>query len=901
MLPSGNPNPVNRNQSVPSPLRADSGILVGMQVGSLPLQQPLSSMVSPLSQLNTNNMSLSGNIPNQPLLNHSLGSRGPVSGGWLAATSVNHQQQNGVGAVDMLGPAELDPLSNAPPSVSARRQLVTNLSASQMTLDYSQSKKFDGIHKFRRSFSMPHNQQQAQLREGLGNIGSVAPFKHETITGSHQNGLLQHLPSLCGIGSVKLERQQLPSTGGLGLVKLEPQVGSSVGSGLPQHLSPLSGIGSVKLEQQQLHSAGGLCPVKLESQQSDSALLLQHLQLSPQLHQQQQRQLLQMPRAPSQAASAQICLSQQQRVLQLQQQMLKNLPQQQQNQLQQQLQQSTSIQPQVKPMLYEPGMCAQRLTHYMYRQKNRPDDNNIEFWKKFVAEYFSPNAKKRWCVSCYGNGRQTGGVYTQDKWHCDICNNKPGRGFETTVEFLPRLFQNKYATGTMEELLYVDMPHEYQNTSGQIVLDYSKATEESVLEHSRVVREGQLRIVFSPDLKICSWEFCARRHEELIPRHLLMPKVNQLGAMVQKFQNFTQNSPSNISNQDLESTCNSVMETARQLAKSFEVPLLNDLGYTKGFVRCLQISEVVHIMKDLIDYSKETGTSPIGSLMNFPKRTCASFKFHSPQVLQPEDQKTTLQNTISSHQTPAHLSGMPVSSVSNGVINISNSLSNMPSTSSSTFVLHQNSMNSRQENQTSNGTETCAGNSIQLPSARSSNSLPTLQPNISPLLSSSSTLNTIPTSTSQISHLNSGHSPVNMSTLLMEQPLALSHENDPTESQITVQRIMQNMMNSQLHGFSSINNELKGVNGITPALNGGSCLVSSANSNSLGVGKTAVTPSAGMANTMAMNAQVQVTNLSHDGSALNHQQNQDMGNKHLGRPELVDNFDDLLFDWDSSP
>lgn len=129
---------------------------------------------------------------------------------------------------------------------------------------------------------------------------------------------------------------------------------------------------------------------------------------------------------------------------------------------------------------------------------------------------------------------------------------------EATVEVLPRLFKIKYESGTLEELLYVDMPREYQNSSGQIILDYAKAIQESVFEQLRVVREGQLRIVFSPDLKvplmnlpflsdnittyralfindflgpfltfgqICSWEFCARRHEELIPRRLLIPQV----------------------------------------------------------------------------------------------------------------------------------------------------------------------------------------------------------------------------------------------------------------------------------------------------------------------------------------------------------------------------------------
>ncbi|ONK58382.1 uncharacterized protein A4U43_C09F11710, partial [Asparagus officinalis] len=71
----------------------------------------------------------------------------------------------------------------------------------------------------------------------------------------------------------------------------------------------------------------------------------------------------------------------------------------------------------------------------------------------------------------------------------------------TTVDGLPRLCQIKYVSGTLEELLYVDMPREYQNASGQIVLDYAKTIQESVFEQLRVVRDGQLRIVFYLDLK----------------------------------------------------------------------------------------------------------------------------------------------------------------------------------------------------------------------------------------------------------------------------------------------------------------------------------------------------------------------------------------------------------------
>lgn len=89
---------------------------------------------------------------------------------------------------------------------------------------------------------------------------------------------------------------------------------------------------------------------------------------------------------------------------------------------------------------------------------------------------------------------------------------------------------------------------------------------------------------------------------------MLIPQVSQLEAVAQKYQACTQNAAPNLSIPELQNNCNLFVASARQLAKALEVPLVNDLGYTKRYVRCLQISKVVNSMKDLIDYSRETGT-----------------------------------------------------------------------------------------------------------------------------------------------------------------------------------------------------------------------------------------------------------------------------------------------------
>ncbi|KAJ1407557.1 LIM-domain binding protein/SEUSS [Sesbania bispinosa] len=461
---------------------------------------------------------------------------------------------------------------------------------------------------------------------------------------------------------------------------------------------------------------GGVGPVKLEPQVSNDQFGQQPQQQLPSL-----RSLTQMSRQSSQAAAAQMNLLHHQRLLQFQQhqqqQLLKAIPQQRSQLPQQFQQQNMPIRSPVKPA-YEPGMCARRLTHYMYQQQHRPEDNNIDFWRKFVAEYFAPNAKKKWCVSMYGSGRQTTGVFPQDVWHCEICNRKPGRGFEATAEVLPRLFKIKYESGTLEELLYVDMPREYHNSSGQIVLDYAKAIQESVFEQLRVVRDGQLRIVFSPDLKICSWEFCARRHEELIPRRLLIP----------------------------------------------------------------QISEVVNSMKDLIDYSRETGTGPMDSLAKFPRRTSGSSGLHG-QVQQSQDQlpqqsqsqqqqqQHMVAHTSNGDQNSVQTAAMQIAS-SNGVPSVNNTVNPAStSTTTSTIVglLHQNSMNSRQHS------------------------------------------------------MNNASSPYGGSSV---QQTSISGEADPSDAQSSVQKIIHEMMmSSQLNGTGgmvgagSIGNDMKNVNGILPVSN----------------------------------------------------------------------------------
>ncbi|CAI9771891.1 unnamed protein product [Fraxinus pennsylvanica] len=349
--------------------------------------------------------------------------------------------------------------------------------------------------------------------------------------------------------------------------------------------------------------------MNLQNSNPQLQALIQQQRLRQQQQQQQQQQFLQsMPPI--------------QRVQLLQQQQ----QQQQQQQLRQQLQQQGMQPASSVKRPYDGGVCSRRLMQYLYHQRQRPPDNAIAYWKKFVAEYYSPRAKKRWCLSLYDNvGHHSLGVFPQaamDAWQCDICGSKSGRGFEATVEVLPRLNEIKFGSGVIDELLFLDLPRECRFSSGMMMLEYAKAVQESIYEQLHVVREGQLRIIFSPDLKILSWEFCARRHEELLSRRLVAPQVNQLLQVAQKCQStISESGPEGVSQPYLQANSVMVVTAGRQLAKSLELQSLNDLGFSKRYVRCLQIAEVVNSMKNLMDFCREQKVGPIEGLKNFPRHT----------------------------------------------------------------------------------------------------------------------------------------------------------------------------------------------------------------------------------------------------------------------------------------
>lgn len=321
------------------------------------------------------------------------------------------------------------------------------------------------------------------------------------------------------------------------------------------------------------------------------------------------------------------------------------------------------------------------------------------------------------------------------------------------------------------------------------------------------------------------------------------------------------------------------------------------------------------------------------SLAKFPRRTNPSPAFQGQpqqsegqlqQQQQQQQQQSLGQNSNNDNSVQA--AAVQLAS-STGTASANNTTNPVPTTSSSSTIaglLHQNSMNSRQQNPMSSTNGSYGGNNIvQMPSPGSSSAMPQTQPPPSPFQSPtpSSSNNPQPTSHGSLSgaHVNSANSP----NISMQQP-ALSGDADANDSQSSVQKIIHDMMMSShlggggggMMGMGSMGGDVKNMNGMLSASNnGGNILVGTgvANGNNTGIGVSgfgSVGNGLGQSamvngiraalgnNSMSMNGRIGMHMTREQG--MNSQQ-QEMGSQLLNGFGSINGFNNLQFDWKASP
>ncbi|CAN8230552.1 unnamed protein product [Cochlearia groenlandica] len=511
--------------------------------------------------------------------------------------------------INMLDPSVVDS-----PSSSMQQQLQQQAGQGRTSLQ-ERRLRFHQLQQQHREFRQQQQQagqgpvsmqQQLQLQQQQKQAGQGLASMQQ------RQRKLQHQQSGQGPASMHQQQQLQQQQAGQGLASMQQQELE-----LSQQLQRFQHI---QHQQEQIlqHQAGQGSDLgseisyahmdkksRVEATQDDM-LLRQHQQrLRQQQQQQQQDQQYIMRQDPTGRDPKWQYLLQQRRLRQQEElQVCQSMSPSQRLQLHQKQQQLRHT----HVRLFEADMCAQRLRLYLHHVKQRPVENSFAYWKKFVSEFYSPHAKHRLCLSQYNTSAAS-------MWQCQICATKSGYGCEARFDALPRLLDSKYASGIREELLYLDHPEEKKYPDEHMMLTYRRAVQETIHKECRVVREGHLRILFTQELKILTWEFCEWGHEVLLPRRLITSQTNQLLQVAQKCHSTIAESGSvGVSQHDLQSNSNMVLGAGRKLAEFMELPMLNDLAYPKSYIRTFQMGEVTNSMKDLMDITYERNIGPIEGL-----------------------------------------------------------------------------------------------------------------------------------------------------------------------------------------------------------------------------------------------------------------------------------------------
>jgi hypothetical protein len=145
----------------------------------------------------------------------------------------------------------------------------------------------------------------------------------------------------------------------------------------------------------------------------------------------------------------------------------------------------------------------------------------------------------------------------------------------------------------------------------------------------------------------------------------------------------------------------------------------------------------------------------------------------------------------------------------------------------------------------------------------------------------------------------------------MQTPPSRAQEPEPSDSQSSVQRIIQEMMmHPHMNGAGPVGSDMKRTNAVIPSLNGVKSLIGNPMTNNPGINGVGFGAMGGLDqsmrtamgnNAMLINGRSGMNQSAHDLTQLSHQQQQrDIGNQLLGGLRAANSFHNLQYDWKSS-
>ena len=155
---------------------------------------------------------------------------------------------------------------------------------------------------------------------------------------------------------------------------------------------------------------------------------------------------------------------------------------------------------------YFPGKLVVIINEYFNKHKHIKE-NSIEYWKDFVANYFTEKCKYSIIIS------QEGKDWT----------------FNSGYKTLPLILKDKYDENLSLLSVNLDDPEEYQISENKHLLIINNFSKFEKYSDNLVITNGKLRVLFNFDLKIEIYEFISKNYSQIPTKDVSCSLVNDFG------------------------------------------------------------------------------------------------------------------------------------------------------------------------------------------------------------------------------------------------------------------------------------------------------------------------------------------------------------------------------------
>uniref|UniRef100_A0A7S2VV32 Uncharacterized protein n=1 Tax=Chlamydomonas chlamydogama TaxID=225041 RepID=A0A7S2VV32_9CHLO len=245
------------------------------------------------------------------------------------------------------------------------------------------------------------------------------------------------------------------------------------------------------------------------------------------------------------------------------------------------------------------------------RNRYRPTDNNIQWFKTYVSEFFAPNSVVRVSVKDMP-------VFQQP--HTAIPSSLTCT--EVPYEVLPRLYQFKYENGVQEELLFMGNVIETTLPGGGTSIIAYQAAEHLVFEGYVVVQYGHLRVVFNDKCKVQLLDFSVTGYDLHLDHSVLHTEMRQLSQVLEdKCQVLHQvtgaQQPENL--HEANESLRVAMNCMRQFQARLDQYLSFEWSYIQKVLHFMQMADVISSINGLFHTCNNMQLSPLAALSKFGK------------------------------------------------------------------------------------------------------------------------------------------------------------------------------------------------------------------------------------------------------------------------------------------